>query len=77
MIARNRITGGYDFTLDWTPGDSQFGGTGSKLTPPAESPSTWPYLYTAIQQQLGLKLNSTKAAADVLVIDRVEKPSEN
>ena len=71
------ITGRYDFTLDWTPDDSQFGGTGGKLTPPAESPTTWPSLYTAIQEQLGLKLEATKAAADVLVIDRVEKPSEN
>ena len=34
-------------------------------------------LYTAIQQQLGLKVESTKAQVDVLVIDKVEKPSEN
>jgi uncharacterized protein (TIGR03435 family) len=71
------ITGRYDFTLDWTPDDSQFGGTGGKLSSPAESPSTLPSLYTAIQEQLGLRLEATKAAADVLVIDRVEKPSEN
>jgi uncharacterized protein (TIGR03435 family) len=36
-----------------------------------------PDLFTAIQQQLGLKLESTKAQVDVLVIDKVEKPSEN
>jgi uncharacterized protein (TIGR03435 family) len=36
-----------------------------------------PDLYTAIQQQLGLKLESTKAPVDVIVIDHVEKPSEN
>jgi uncharacterized protein (TIGR03435 family) len=77
MIDRTGITGRYDFTLDWTPDDSQFGGTGGKLTPPAESPSTLPSLYTAMQEQLGLRLEATKAAADVLVIDRVEKPSEN
>jgi uncharacterized protein (TIGR03435 family) len=34
-------------------------------------------LFTLFQQQLGLKLESTKAPADVLVIDRAEKPSEN
>jgi len=34
-------------------------------------------LFTAIQEQLGLRLESTKAAVDVLVIDRAEKPSEN
>ena len=77
MIDRTGITGRYDFTLDWTPDDSQFGGTGGKLVSLAESPSTLPSLYTAIQEQLGLKLEATKAAADVLVIDRVEKPSEN
>jgi uncharacterized protein (TIGR03435 family) len=77
LIDRTGITGRYDFTLDWTPDDSQFAGTGGKLTPPAESPSPLPSLYTAIQEQLGLRLEATKAAADVLVIDRVEKPSEN
>ena len=34
-------------------------------------------LFTAFQEQLGLKLNTTKAPADVLVIDNVSKPSEN
>jgi uncharacterized protein (TIGR03435 family) len=34
-------------------------------------------LYTAIQQQLGLKLEATKAPAEILVVDHVEKPSEN
>ena len=36
-----------------------------------------PNLYTAIQEQIGLKLDATKAPADVIVIDHVEKPSEN
>ena len=36
-----------------------------------------PDLFTAFQEQLGLKLNTTKAPADVLVIDNVSKPSEN
>jgi uncharacterized protein (TIGR03435 family) len=34
-------------------------------------------LYTAIQEQIGLKLDATRALAEVLVIDHVEKPSEN
>jgi uncharacterized protein (TIGR03435 family) len=36
-----------------------------------------PDLYTAIQQQMGLKLEAVKAPADVMVVERVEKPSEN
>jgi uncharacterized protein (TIGR03435 family) len=77
MLDRTGISGRYDFTLDWTPDDSQFAGTGGKLTAPGESPGTLPSLYTAIQEQLGLRLEAIKAAADVLVIDRVERPSEN
>jgi uncharacterized protein (TIGR03435 family) len=36
-----------------------------------------PGLFTAVQEQLGLELESTTATVDVLVIDRVERPSEN
>jgi len=44
---------------------------------PAGQPDAPPDLFTAIQQQLGLKLEPTKAPVEVLVIDSVEKPSEN
>jgi uncharacterized protein (TIGR03435 family) len=68
----------YDFVLKWTPDPSQpgLGPLPPGITPPpdAEAP---PDLFTAFQQQLGLKLESTKAPADVVVIDRVSKPSEN
>jgi len=43
----------------------------------AESADAPPDLFTAIQQELGLKLESTKALVDVLVIDHVERPSAN
>jgi uncharacterized protein (TIGR03435 family) len=36
-----------------------------------------PDLFTAIQEQIGLKLEAAKAPVEVLVIDKVEKPSEN
>jgi len=44
---------------------------------PADDAAAPPDLFTAMQDQLGLKLQATKAAADVIVIDRVSKPSEN
>jgi len=45
--------------------------------PAADNPDAAPDLFAAFQQQLGLRLESTKAPVDVMVIDKVEKPSEN
>jgi uncharacterized protein (TIGR03435 family) len=44
---------------------------------PEVTPNAPPSLYTALQEQLGLKLESTKANADVMVIDHIDKPSAN
>ena len=41
------------------------------------SDSTGPSLFTAVQEQLGLKLESTKGMQDVIVIDHIDEPSEN
>jgi len=59
------LQGTFDFTLEWTP-DSSAAETAEGVS-----------IFTAIQEQLGLKLESKKAPADVIVIDKVEKPSEN
>jgi uncharacterized protein (TIGR03435 family) len=45
--------------------------------PPATNGAAPPDLFTAMQEQLGLKLESTKAQAEVFVIDKVAKPTEN
>jgi uncharacterized protein (TIGR03435 family) len=50
---------------------------GGGAPPPSEAADAPPPLYTAIQEQIGLKLEATKAPADVMVIDHVEKPSAN
>ena len=76
VLDQTGLQGRYDFQLDWTPSDFQFPGLGVKV-PPAPENATHPDLYTAIQQQMGLKLEAVKAQADVMVIDRLEKPSEN
>ncbi len=77
VIDKTGLPGRYDFTLQWTPDERESpvppGGPGD--APPPES--TGPSLFTAIQEQLGLKLESQKAPMDILVIDHVEKPSEN
>jgi uncharacterized protein (TIGR03435 family) len=77
VIDKTELSGRYDFDLNWTPDDSQFGGMGGKLPPPTDNTNPPPNLYTAIQEQTGLKLDATKAPADVMVVDHVEKPSEN
>jgi uncharacterized protein (TIGR03435 family) len=79
MIDRTGLKARYDFVLKWTPDDSQFIGMrppGASL-PGNDKPDAPPSLFTAIQEQLGLKLESAKAAVDVLVIDHVEMPSPN
>ena len=76
VIDQTGLSGRYDFTLTWTPDDTQFGGRGGQA-PPADPATAPPGLFTAIQEQLGLKLEATKAPAEVLVIDRLEKPTPN
>ena len=66
----------YDFDLKWTPDESQ---SYCRVDPAHSSndPEAPPGLYTAIQEQIGLKLVPTKASVQVMVIDHIEAPSEN
>lgn len=75
VLDQTRLSGRWDFTLNWTPDPTEF--PNFPPTPTADKADAPPDLYAAIQQQLGLKLQSTKALVDVLVIDSVEKPSDN
>ena len=77
VLDQTGIAARWDFTLNWTPDDSQFGGMAAKLPPPADGAATLPSLYTALQEQIGLKLDATKAPATVFVVDHIEKPSDN
>jgi len=77
-LDKTGLMGKYDFTLQWTPDENRtptVGQQGTENTPPPES--SGPSIFTAIQEQLGLKLEAQKGAAEVLVIDHVERPSEN
>jgi uncharacterized protein (TIGR03435 family) len=76
MVDQTGVVGRYDFVLNWTPDDSQFGDTRARIAIPTGSASSSPDLFTAIQEQIGLKLDVTRAPSEVLVMDRVEKPSE-
>jgi uncharacterized protein (TIGR03435 family) len=72
VVDQTGLSGRFDFKFNWTPDQSQFGG---RAGAPVDDPSAPPGLFTAIQEQLGLKLDSTKSPVDVIVIDHVEKPS--
>jgi uncharacterized protein (TIGR03435 family) len=74
IVDHTGIAGKYDFKLSWTPDFSQFDGNPPG---PAKNDENAPSLYTAIQEQLGLKLEAAREPTDVLVIDHVERPSEN
>jgi uncharacterized protein (TIGR03435 family) len=74
VVDRTGISGRFDFQLMFTPDESQFNGHPPSLPPQTNSS---PSLFEAIQQQLGMKVTAEKIAADVLVIDHVEKPSPN
>jgi uncharacterized protein (TIGR03435 family) len=80
VVDQTGLADRYDFQLKWTPDESQFAqfrGTGSVVPPPTNDPSAPPSLYTAMQEQLGLKMGTAKFPDDVIIIDHVEKPSEN
>ena len=67
------LTGRYDFDLEWAPDETQFGGE----VPPAPGDAPSAPLFTAIQQQLGLKLVATRGPVEAIVVDQAEKPKEN
>lgn len=76
VVDDTRIAGKFDFKITWTPDASQPGDT-----PPAplnsNSSAAARDLFAAMDEQLGLELKAVKEPADVLVIDRVAKPSDN
>jgi uncharacterized protein (TIGR03435 family) len=69
VIDQTGLSGRFDITLDWAPNEV--------ANPVPDNDSSFPDLFTALKNQLGLKLESTKGLIDILVIDHVEKPSEN
>jgi uncharacterized protein (TIGR03435 family) len=77
VVDKTGLAGEFDITLKWTPDESQFASMGVHVPPPADNPNAPPELFTAIQEQIGLKLEVRKTMTKVLVIDHVERPSEN
>jgi uncharacterized protein (TIGR03435 family) len=76
VINQSGLSGQYDFSLVWTPDQVLSGAPNPNALAPGGA-DTLPDVYTATQQQLGLKIDATKLRVEVLVLDKVEKPSEN
>jgi bla regulator protein blaR1 len=79
VIDKTGLTAKYDFVLEWTPeagADARAQGFGDGINEPAPAPGG-PTIFTALQEQLGLRLESQKGPVPTIVIDRAEKPSEN
>jgi uncharacterized protein (TIGR03435 family) len=64
VVDRTGLTGAYDFTLEWAPDL-------------AGAEATGPSLFTAVREQLGLRLEAVRDSVEVLAIERVEQPDEN
>jgi uncharacterized protein (TIGR03435 family) len=67
ILDKTGLAGRFDFVLSWTPLDA------AETTDPTAPPG----IFTAVQEQLGLKLEPVKAPAEVLVVDKAERPSAN
>jgi uncharacterized protein (TIGR03435 family) len=80
VIDKTGLTGRFDIKLEWMPGGEQAPGPfgpNPDAPPPPPADLSGPSIFTALQEQLGLRLESTKGAVEVVVIDSAEKPSEN
>jgi uncharacterized protein (TIGR03435 family) len=77
VVDQSGLSEKYDFTVAFTLDAAQAVRLGGPPTATPDNPDAAPDVFTAFQQQLGLKLESTKAPVEVMVIDKVEKPSEN
>ncbi len=73
VVDKTGLPGKYDFDLEWAPDETQFGGEVPAVS--ADAPS--PPFFSAIQQQLGLRLVATRGPIEALVIDKAERPSAN
>jgi uncharacterized protein (TIGR03435 family) len=82
VLDKTGLTGKYDINMTWAPDetdgmmrppDGGASGTGN----PAPPTTTGPSIFTALEEQLGLKLEAHKEPGEIIVIDHIEQPSAN
>jgi bla regulator protein blaR1 len=77
VVNKTGLSGKYDFTLIWTPEQLLNAPANVNALQSPDKAEPPPDIYVAVQQQLGLKIDAAKLSTEVLVIDKVEKPSDN
>jgi uncharacterized protein (TIGR03435 family) len=78
VLDKTGLTASYDFKLTWAPDEPQAGKPGAQGVPAINGAEEGgPSIFTAVQEQLGLKLEASKGPVETLVIERVGKPAEN
>ena len=79
IVNKTGLTGFFDVQLHWAPDPGETGPFGPVpgVQPPPPADPSGPSIFTALQEQLGLRLESSKGPVETLVIDSIEKPSEN
>jgi uncharacterized protein (TIGR03435 family) len=73
VVDKTGLTGRYDFDLTWAPDETQFQGEAPKVAQDVASPP----LFTALPQQLGLRLEATRGPVSALVIDKAQPPTSD
>lgn len=78
IVDETGLKGTYDITLQFSPEGGMFGGPLPRPPANADPPdSSGTSIFTALQEQLGLKLESKKGPVDTIVIEHIEEPSPN
>jgi uncharacterized protein (TIGR03435 family) len=74
VVDRTALPGEWDWDLEWTPADGE---PGPPERPGGATPKNGPSIFSALQEQLGIRLLADRAPLDVLVIDSIQRPSAN
>jgi len=77
VLDRTAVRGTFDIKLEWVPDNSQFQRWGTGAISNSVNAGGGPSISTALEEQLGLKLESQQALLPVLVVDQAEQPAEN
>src|SRR5580765_4723089 len=76
VVDKTELKGKFDISMEWTPDEFQLMQLPPNLPKPPSADSSGPSIFTALQEQLGLRLESQKGPVEIFVIDHAEKPSD-